>query len=1391
MKKGFLLFSTCLVFICLTAQQASFEGTKSTSSVLLQKVIPPSPTAASLGKYGDQQINMFTGTSSVSIPIYEIKTNGFSIPLSLSYASSGLRVTEAASWVGLGWSLNGMGVITRVVKGAPDGVRNPIDVRIWPLPTSYSGVSDNAYNYVHSQLQGGGGFDQEPDMFIVRGGKLNFKFYYDLNKRIQTVPYNNNVKIKLDNALNQYVITDDDGTQYFFGGPQSTETTSSANPAYANYTSSWFLSKIITPVGAQILYNNTISTTSISQDQYSESEEVKPGGQVGDCAALSPSGRTVSYSTQTIIPVFLNSIETDQEIVYFIRSAAQRADMPGDYSLSDVKVYSKSSGNYEYNYSFTYSYFPQVSSVCWGSTSSPAHVHNTTAICKRLRLDNFVEKGNGANTSNFKTYGFEYSTKPVPSRCSLDQDFWGYYNGAGNTSLLPAVSDPDFQSSSYNAISREANHNFSDAGLLLKISYPTGGESNFVYEPNELNTLSSTSGFQTATASLSGISPSLSASTIFSISSIQPVIINFTLTDANLIDQGLQRKAEIIDGSGNVIYSAMNFNTNSDGIVVYSNIVTLGGLIPGTYTLKISRNYLYSSYPTIPATGIIASVQYLASGTVTVINRKIGGFRIRKVSDKTDPLGAVINVKEFIYDNPFLIANIKNSDCIASYTRWGLSTTTQLSYQCRFKSRTTNSVQPMGTIQGSHIGYGKVIRYDGGVSGNMGRSEFIYSTAPDVGGYSLTPIYRPITSYDHRRGNLLTQTDYDAIGNTKRVKSNVYNYSAKYVGTFSFPFYSRDEPLGTAGNINPSLSPQKVISFSDFSIISEWVRLASSSETIYSGSDYISTTTQYIYGNQNYSMPTITKTTNSKNQEIANNITYPLDYKPVSTKSNEEIERQFETDYQAIYNTFVTCSNAASTSTAINACYTSYQTSYDNLLNNRTLALANYHGNFTTLANGTADPILKGKYQLLAKNKVTEVIENKTTKDGSTELNKTTNDYKDFSGNVLLEKVNKSFSGNTLENEITVNAYDAYGNILQATPKDGVVRSYLWDYQFKFPIAEVNNASQNDIAYTSFEADAKGNWTYSGTPVNDVTAPTGKKAYNLSAGNITESVTSTVSYIISYWRPTALSALTITGTQAGYPIAGRTVNGWKYYEHRVTGVTSLTLSGAGNIDELRLYPINALMTTSAYEPLIGLKSRCDANNRINYYDYDVFGRLVLVRDQDKKIVNKICYNYAGQPENCLQFLSVDKSGTYTRNDCGSGLVGSSVSISIPAGMFVSTISQSDADQQALNYGQAQANATGTCISQNVSVVLVNNTGVSGYRAIFTQGTSSTQFNFTSSGSTTATLPPGTYTVNIAPSGGGTTRTFTINTGPTNQMQSGAGATFGPLSITSTCTLTIN
>ncbi len=70
------------------------------------KIIPPSPTAYELGKYGQIPVGYFTGTPNVSVPIYTYKAGNLSVPISLSYNSNGIKVDQLSSNVGLGWSLN-------------------------------------------------------------------------------------------------------------------------------------------------------------------------------------------------------------------------------------------------------------------------------------------------------------------------------------------------------------------------------------------------------------------------------------------------------------------------------------------------------------------------------------------------------------------------------------------------------------------------------------------------------------------------------------------------------------------------------------------------------------------------------------------------------------------------------------------------------------------------------------------------------------------------------------------------------------------------------------------------------------------------------------------------------------------------------------------------------------------------------------------------------------------------------------------------------------------------------------------------------------------------------------------------------------------------------------
>ncbi len=90
---------------------------------------------------------------------------------------------------------------------------------------------------------------------------------------------------------------------------------------------------------------------------------------------------------------------------------------------------------------------------------------------------------------------------------------------------------------------------------------------------------------------------------------------------------------------------------------------------------------------------------------------------------------------------------------------------------------------------------------------------------------------------------------------------------------------------------------------------------------------------------------------------------------------------------------------------------------------------------------------------------------------------------------------------------------------------------------------------------------------------------------------------------------------------------------WTYFEHTVTGTSTVSITGGGDIDELRLYPANAQMTTYTYASEVGMTSACDVDNRATYYYYDTLGRLSYVKDQDGNIIKTYRYHYEGQTGN--------------------------------------------------------------------------------------------------------------------------------------------------------------
>jgi len=115
MKHRIIFLLMSMAFYQLNAQTPTPEEILRPFSIQ-----PVEPTTASLGRYGEYQMDYSNGLPDISIPLYEIRSGDLTVPIVLRYQGGGIKVQQEATWVGLGWDLFYGGQITRVVHGLPD-----------------------------------------------------------------------------------------------------------------------------------------------------------------------------------------------------------------------------------------------------------------------------------------------------------------------------------------------------------------------------------------------------------------------------------------------------------------------------------------------------------------------------------------------------------------------------------------------------------------------------------------------------------------------------------------------------------------------------------------------------------------------------------------------------------------------------------------------------------------------------------------------------------------------------------------------------------------------------------------------------------------------------------------------------------------------------------------------------------------------------------------------------------------------------------------------------------------------------------------------------------------------------------------------------------------------
>jgi hypothetical protein len=72
-------------------------------------ILPPAPNASAIIKHSAITVSNNTGSPNINIPLFALKGTKLGTNLALGYSSTGIKVDEIASRVGMGWSLQAGG----------------------------------------------------------------------------------------------------------------------------------------------------------------------------------------------------------------------------------------------------------------------------------------------------------------------------------------------------------------------------------------------------------------------------------------------------------------------------------------------------------------------------------------------------------------------------------------------------------------------------------------------------------------------------------------------------------------------------------------------------------------------------------------------------------------------------------------------------------------------------------------------------------------------------------------------------------------------------------------------------------------------------------------------------------------------------------------------------------------------------------------------------------------------------------------------------------------------------------------------------------------------------------------------------------------------------------
>ncbi len=511
LKQGIFL---ALVFSALSITNISAQDQYLSES--LNRIVPISPNAASLGVFGSTPVGHHTGVPQISVPIHEIDFHGLKIPIELSYHASGVKVAQDASSVGLGWALNAGGCISRNILHLDDFKPAYGNYRsIWTKPPPPDPEESDHVFSVRDYLpfmRSEDAYDAEPDFFSYSFGNHSGSFFlqpHSISNGIASLMgKENSVQIKYIESGNKWEAIDAYGFKYIFGPSEDTRETTETYGGAGAYTTNinsirttalttqdqlpsvtvWYLESIISPFNDSVKFKyrkeRLYSLYQFNEDLYYRLDYSRSNL---DHLMNEYDHSSISYSK--VEQLLLSSIEYDGGVVEF--GYASRSDLRPISSLNNkltsISVYENLTSNI-YGGKKRVKYCTLAHSYMGGNSANYEY--------SRLMLSEVCFMSVDNSSTDVKKYQFTYQGNDLPSKYSQSVDYWGYYNGAGsliqgsrrNTNISPFIYlnySWEWETLSFGGRDRRPDENYAKSGMLSSITYPTGGKTFFEFELND------------------------------------------------------------------------------------------------------------------------------------------------------------------------------------------------------------------------------------------------------------------------------------------------------------------------------------------------------------------------------------------------------------------------------------------------------------------------------------------------------------------------------------------------------------------------------------------------------------------------------------------------------------------------------------------------------------------------------------------------------------------------------------------------------------------------------------------------------------------------------------------------------------------------------------------